>query len=214
MSINHRWKRLETDLCPMCTSALETIHHLLSCTHKDIEYVCTLAIGKFIDTLNTLNTQPDMVLHWKLLFKCVTLQSDFPPPKILMSNPSSWSLRQAHQQQSSIGWTNFFKGMIGTKWADIQWCHYKNTNNDGENIHRWKRMVVMTFFDLHKDLWRTRCGYIYAEKTMTEKNMLVQRTYRLHENNKHKRELISVLDRHVKKPWSCGNRSLKKHYTV
>ena len=53
------------------------------------------------------------------------------------------------------------------------------------------------FFDMMKDLWQSRCGYIHAEKTMTEKDMRSHRTYHLLEANKDKRQLVSVMDRHL-----------------
>ena len=87
--------------------------------------------------------------------------------------------------------------MIGNIWTEIQQQHYNKISKDGENIHRWRRVVLEQFFELLKDLWRTRCGYLYAERTMTEKDMLTHRTYKLHMENNHKKELVSVLDRHL-----------------
>ena len=197
MPINKKWKRTDCDLCPLCTSAPETIHHLLSCSHKDIEYVRTITIAKLLDTLKTLNTQPGIVSHWRHLFHNITNQVEIQPRPVSISNPASWRLRQAHQQQSRIGWENFFHGMIGTTWAEIQQNHYNKESKDGENIHIWKRIVVMKFFDLLKELWRTRCGYINAEKTMNARDMLTQRTYKLHREYNHKKELVSLLDRHL-----------------
>ena len=152
MSVNKKWKRAESDLCPMCAKEPETLHHLLSCTHDDIKYVRNLSIAKFTQTLKKLNTQPDIVSHWTQLLERVTTNQPIKSPTLSMTNPSSWRLIQAHQQQTGIGWGCFFKGMLGKKWTMIQQSHYNGNQKDGENIHRWKRIVLRMFFDMMKDL--------------------------------------------------------------
>ena len=88
-------------------------------------------------------------------------------------------------------------GLLSKTWATIQKTHYDSNKKDGENIHRWKRLVVKEFLELLGELWVTRCGYIHAEKTMTEHDMLSHRTLATFNKHKHQRDLISVLDRHL-----------------
>ena len=114
-----------------------------------------------------------------------------------MSNPTSWKIIQAHQKQADIGWEAFTNGLIANTWIDIQRDHYTLNPVDGENIHRWRRMVIQQLFDVTKELWTTRCGYIHAEKTMTERDMLSHRTAQLFRDNHHLRDSLSILDRHL-----------------
>ena len=51
MTINKKWKRTESDLCPLCSDAPETVFHLLSCKHNDICYVRSTRISKMFDKL-------------------------------------------------------------------------------------------------------------------------------------------------------------------
>ena len=53
MVINKKWKRTESDLCPLCSGAPETIFHLFSCPHQDIKYVRDVSIPKFFAKLTT-----------------------------------------------------------------------------------------------------------------------------------------------------------------
>ena len=197
MIINKRWKRTDCDLCPMCSAAPETIFHLLSCQHKDIKYVRDINIPKIFDKLNSLNTQQDIIRQWKSIFVNITTNSDIKPPDLSMTNPISWRIIQAHQKQSEIGWEAFSNGIIASRWTDIQKDHYESNKKDGENIHRWRRIAVQLLIDLLRDLWQTRCGFINAEKIMTETEMLSQRTAQMFRDNKHHRNMLSIMDRHL-----------------
>ena len=91
------------------------------------------------ETLKKMNTQNDIVNHWKSIFESITSKSE-------------------------IGWRHFFNGLLSNTWTSIQKMHYDSKPKDGENIHRWKRLVIKDFLELMRNLWQTRCGYIHAEK--------------------------------------------------
>lgn len=112
-------------------------------------------------------------------------------------NPTTWNIAQAYLSQSEVGWNCFFKGIIVKEWSRIQMKHYEKEAKDGENIHRWKRIVVQSIMDLIRELWSVRCGYIHAETTMTATQILRQRTKQLHDDNINMRDRISVMDRHL-----------------
>ena len=179
MSINKKWKSIDSDLCPLCSEYPETILHLLSCTQQDITTLRTSLSQKFFRTLNELNTQREMIAHWKDVFHHITHKVPITTPKLTM-NPTSWTLIQAHQSQSKIGWGSFVNGLISKKWSHIQQKHYNDNPKDGENIYRWKRIVIRLFMDLLRELWQLRCKFIHAETTMTAREMLSHRTLQLY----------------------------------
>ena len=148
-------------------------------------------------SLHRLNTQTDILNHLKKLFQNIESDEKFTQPPLSMLNPVSWKIIQAHQNQQKIGWKAFFNGLISKRWTEIQKAHYDSEPKNGENIHRWKRLVIQEFLELLREMWTTRCGYIHAEKIMTAKEMLSHRTLVLFNETKHKRDLVSVLDRHL-----------------
>lgn len=196
MSINKKWGRIESDTCPLCKQEPETLQHLLSCTHQDIRYVRDIQIQKIFKTLGELNTNPDMLSHWKSILCNMTTNSTIHKPTLTM-NPNNWLLIQAHLQQERIGWPSFVKGMIAIKWTNIQIAHYRNNPKDGENIHRWRRLVIQAFMTMFKEIWGTRCGFINAEKVLTEREMLKHRTYSFFQTNRHHVDSIPIIDRHL-----------------
>ena len=60
MSINKKWGRVASDVCPLCTSEPETLMHLMQCKHEDIVLVRGNLITRFSDKLSKLNTSPDI----------------------------------------------------------------------------------------------------------------------------------------------------------
>ena len=196
MSINMKWGRIDSDVCPLCVNSPETTIHLLSCPHEDVVAVRQQMISRFKDTMNKLNTAPEICEHW---IKILTQYYDGIPiskPPITM-NPTTWNIAQAHMTQADIGWDCFFRGMIVIEWSKIQQRHYDKSNKNGENIYRWKRIILQSIMDFIRELWQVRCGYIKAESILTAEQILRQRTKILHDNNVHLKQNIGILDRHL-----------------
>ena len=57
MTIIKKWKKSDSDLCPMCSTQPETIHHFMSCNHQDIQSARSSLIERFFRQLNTLNIE-------------------------------------------------------------------------------------------------------------------------------------------------------------
>ena len=196
MSINHKWGRFDSDLCPLCSKKPETVSHLLVCDQRDIRNLRHTLLSKMVDQWNKLNTQKDLVHHWKNVFYNMEQETNIPLPKLTM-DPITWKIIQAHQHQSKIGWTSFTNGMLSNKWSAIQQSRYDSDPKDGENIFRWKRSIIRSFMDLLRELWILRCGFINVERVLTEKDMLSKRTLTLYEKNHHLKDMLPTLDRHL-----------------
>ena len=115
----------------------------------------------------------------------------------LSIDSTTWTIMQAHQQQTEIGWRSFTNGILSEKWAQIQQQHYTRNPKDGENTFRWKHELVRTILDLIKELWYIRCGFINAERMLTERDMLSIRALQTFNEYKQRREMIPVIDRHL-----------------
>lgn len=101
MSINAKWKCIDSDNCPMCQSAPETIHRLMSCTHKDIKYVRDAGIQKIFKLLQKLNTKKEIVDHWKTIYNSFTTNATIQAPPMTMG-PATWTLIQASNRMGTL----------------------------------------------------------------------------------------------------------------
>ena len=196
MTINKKWKRIESDLCPLCNKSPETIAHLMSCTHPDITMARNSAIRRLFQTIHNLNTNTHIASFWRVAFQNLIDKQPVPKPSLTM-DPITWNVTQAYHQQKAIGWDVFSKGILASKWSKIQQKQYDDDPKDGENIFRWKRIVVRSFMDVYKELWQLRCGYINAEVILTEREMLSHRTLQMFLNNRDKKDMLSIIDRHL-----------------
>ena len=63
MTINKKWGKVDSDLCPLCADAPETTTHFYTCTHEDIVYTRASATKKILVKLSRLNASPDIKKH-------------------------------------------------------------------------------------------------------------------------------------------------------
>ena len=190
MSINKKWKRVGSDLCPLCHRESETVMHLLPCTQQDISNVRTTALKKLQLNLTKLDTSPAIRKHWNTIFSDIVSGTLVTRPGVTM-NPTTWTISAA------IGWNGFMNALWTKRWSAIQQKFYEGNLNDGENIHSWQRMVMRYFMDFLRELWAARCGYIHAETILTSHQILRQRTRNLDDDNVNRLDLLPVLDRHL-----------------
>ena len=141
MTINKKWGRIESDLCPLCGDHPETVFHLFSCKQKDISDYRTNMFNRFFQSISKVNTKPSILANWKRTLEDLVNSREVQLPSLTM-NPDSWTMIQVYQRQNRIGLQSFSKGFLSTRWAELQQQHYDLDHRDGENIHRWKRVVV------------------------------------------------------------------------
>ena len=196
MTVNHKWNRIDSNLCPLCSKKPETIAHLLQCDQSDMKNMRRSLIAKMIEQWMKLNTQKGLIEHWKTVYEYIEKDDNIPLPKLTM-DPTTWKITQAHQHQQKIGWNGFTKGLISDKWTDIQHTHYIKEPKDGENIFRWKSIIVHSLLELIRELWTLRCGFINAESILTERDMISKRTMAMYNENKHLKDMIPIIDRHL-----------------
>ena len=49
MTVNFKWKRIDSNLCPLCSKTPETIIHLLQCDQSDIKRLRESLISKMVE---------------------------------------------------------------------------------------------------------------------------------------------------------------------
>ena len=151
--------KIDSDLCPLCARTTEKTIHLMSCAHEDIATVRGQMMERFRDTLNKLNTALEIINHWVNVLQLYNDGRPIAKPQVTI-NPTSWNIAQVHLTQAEMGWDCFFRGMIAAEWSKIQQKHHDRTEKKGENIYRWKRIVLQSIMDFIRELWKVESGYI------------------------------------------------------
>ena len=89
---------------------------------------------------------------------------------------------QAYQQQSNIGWENFFRGFISKHWKTVQHKYYIQINRiDIHAVDKWARMIIKTMLEFNRTMWKSRYNLIAEAKTVTYDERQRQDTIQLHQ---------------------------------
>ena len=88
MVINHKWKRIDTNICPLCSKKPETIQHLLACDQQDLQQLRWNLLKKMEETWKKVNTNTYIVRQWMEIFKSLQNDDDIKTPTINM-NPTT-----------------------------------------------------------------------------------------------------------------------------
>ena len=159
------------DSCSLYRTPNEDFHHILKYLHPSRSKWRDNLILTLTKLCHSLRTDPTLmaILITGLKSWMSTTpfhQADFPP-----------EYQTLIQEQSSIGWVQFFQGRISLRWAEIQQWHYngfpKVRGRDGSS---WSRKILHHIFTHWNKLWETRNtdlhGLINLRKQEQQKNKL------------------------------------------
>ena len=85
----------------------------------------------------------------------------------------------AHVDQTQIGFSGIFKGLISTIWGDIQEDDYKRNHRDRKyNRIRWEKKIIDMFQDFATNMWKERCAIVQTANTDTNEIRYCQRMWK------------------------------------
>jgi hypothetical protein len=153
------FKRKEhpTSECPRCNE-VETVEHVWKCTY-DTGALWDNSLSNLREWMLQHDTHPDMaqaiiqgLRHWR----SGGSESNFP-------SSSDW-IRELVDQQTKLGWRNFFEGMIATNWQVAQQS-YLNRIGSRKSSRRWATAIIRKLWQIAWDMWEHRNGYLHARNT-------------------------------------------------
>lgn len=124
MQVNKLWK-LGSDICPVCHQQPEDWLHVISCTKANIVRVRGKIIKDFRSLMKRQNKYPPLR---EFIIDCVRYPEFDKPPDLLVVNPR-YALLDAFQSQTVLGWKNFYRGYVTTKWEHIQYKYLLELNH-------------------------------------------------------------------------------------
>ena len=178
MRVCHRWKLSENSLCTLCTQHDETWDHVLKCGNIHLTRLRQEQITKIKSALVELKTNAVVQTHILLIINSWLSNIPITLPPVTTEFPSIL-LRRAYEEQVDIGISGFFKGIISTKWGDIQETdYYRLHRNSTFNRIRWEKKLITILQNFSTSMWSERCDIIHAANEDTNDIRYRQRMWK------------------------------------
>ena len=196
--ICNRWKTSSTELYPLCNTKVESWEHIPKCEHAEIRRVCNIEINRIRKEMRKVRTEPSLEHH---LLTCIRAYTEDRQP--VVPDNSFPDLRNAHNEQSELGWSNFIKGIWAAKWEKIEHSYYSHVHDkeDNLNIDVWSKKMVQTMLVFFRTVWKERCDIVQAQKTGTLDSRLREKTFQYCKQIRCEIWKLHIRDRHlIRKP--------------
>ena len=106
-------------------------------------------------------------------------------------------IQLAFEDQCSIGWDNFARGLISKRWRHLQHCYLiRNDNKDMYAVDKWTRMVIKNILEYNRLLWKERCDILHNETNCTYQDRKRQEIFNLCSYLRIHKHLIPDNDHH------------------
>ena len=159
-----RWKQSTSDLCPLCHTLTETCDHVLRCPHSVLSTTRADSFRSIIKSLQSIHTAPLIIRRIQYLFQRWTSHQQI---RSFSSKPSHLHklVKSALKSQKSIGIFNFFKGIISSKWIEVQqeYCRV----NKFRFRTTWSTKLITALLRHAHLMWTSRCKLIHLDNVGT-----------------------------------------------
>jgi hypothetical protein len=154
----HRYYGYISNKCNLCETTEETQNHILQCTKceqrrdKRQNYINNL--NRYLnDTHTSKETRIVIIEHVRAWLN----QTPMPEMRSLMPEASRM-LKQAVQEQNTIGWEHWFKGRLTMSWGTL-YNYDLQTKNHGmrnQTADKWSKQIVNMNWDFVLEAWTIR----------------------------------------------------------
>ena len=98
-----------------------------------------------------------------------------PVEPLLLDQKFCIQLHEAYQSQLQIGWDNFSRGIISTKWKSLQYRHLVTIESrDIHDVDKWARTTIAQLLEFHRLQWIQRCDTVAKENKNSYEGRLQQ----------------------------------------
>jgi len=162
----------EQDRCPNCPRSnrlpspyVEKENHILRCIHPKLTELHNKGLLALDQTLERLDTPVDLstaIIH--SLTSWFDNDSSYGPEPAVEWPPPTFQYLEAHahiqaafEEQCVIGWDEFLRGRISTKWGSIIQDFYTKTNaKENRNRMAWEVTVIKSTWNIFLSCWQLR----------------------------------------------------------
>ena len=191
----------DNDLCPQCGICRETVEHLLECTQPEAIENKMKGILKLQKWLKDVETAPGII---ECIIHALTAGSgcSFHEMTRAQSNDQELNnlISNAARMQDRIGWQNFTRGRISTKWRIAQ-DHFLRKVNEGKkrSSKTWCTNFLVKMYHFVYEQWEFRNAVI---ATATQKKASIS------ERRKIEKEVRKQFEQ------GCGTLRPKDHHLL
>lgn len=178
LPVNTRESRLDPDRPPGCSACSptktepETVDHIFQCpssTRKQLVGLRLTALPAEFAVMRTAECIASAILTGARAWA----DGAEPPPAESLDLPNTLTGRitaQAYDEQSILGWNNFFRGFWTESWRLAQEAHL--TADPGRTLNdtsaRWSGKAQLWFITLFETVWGLRCADEHGADPETE----------------------------------------------
>ena len=151
-------------------------------------------VRKAMEKSETNIQAQEIILHG---IKAAVTQGTDKIDEAQLSFRPSGIIRRAFQEQNEIGWTNFYKGRISTKWEQVQQSHYNRSKPKKADTNQWATAIISAMWQGFLLMWEDRNddqhGRDSIEIAVKERELLLQKVHQLY----NQKESIDPEDRRL-----------------
>jgi hypothetical protein len=163
----------ESDQCPICAEAAETLTHLYTCPSNHGITARQAALTTFQDTIS--KTTPPLILN-----TIIAGITDKESTILLSSQDSSISphLTKAINKQTSIGWNALLRGHIGKVWKKAFVSQSPARQKPKVTSEKWATQLIISLWQYTKAIWACRNEVVHNKTAMSRISKTVQNLQR------------------------------------
>jgi hypothetical protein len=144
-----RWRFWKTSQCPRCLQPNETCDHVIQCQDPRAVTTREAALLTLSSRLEEIHTEPQIQHVIEMFIRWWTDKSDTNTTDV------SVPIQRALDQQFRIGWDQFMRGRIGTRWA-IQQAAYFTDHKVRQTGPKWASLLIKAVWEFTWSLWDHR----------------------------------------------------------
>ena len=142
------WGYWESDACPCCGEANETVSHLAHCGHPEMKTAFATQVSKLQQWLVDANTDPDVQDYFSNELRCQGGPNVGPQAIPARIHNAAW-------EQKQIGWDNLLRGRLSRHWRTLQEKYYLN-QEPPKSADRWAADLCYHLLQFSHSLWTQR----------------------------------------------------------
>ena len=197
MTKSKQWRLSQTDICPLCLSAVDDEDHFWTCNNAFLSQSRRNQIVEFGKFLDKQHTEPVLQSFLHLLLEY------WMQPELLEQRFRQLKLRgriwqRLWESQKIIGWKNGNRGILSALFIQIQQDFYRD-NGYGPSFtgDTWYARVVGHLWKRLTDGWKTRCDLLHKANDSVAEQKFRNEVYKFFQNIKGKAWCFTSDDQHL-----------------
>jgi hypothetical protein len=150
-----------SDKCPCCKNETENTMHLFRCTHGEIKKAITSSIDTLFTSLQKVKLPMDMWLTIRAGMGTFLGREHYTLPTT--TGNRHYALQQAYDDQTTIGWGNFFKGRIADSWGHLMTQTYVTLHRGDltQSRRRFQTTLITGLWNIFDNIWKLRNAMLH-----------------------------------------------------